>query len=301
MVTGSIMKPINTYGMQSELINIIGNINESTNGWWTFDCPLCDHGRHKEKAAVNFLFSYIKCWECGMGLYIDQYLREIEGMDYKDSLKYRSHTYVPKVPLRSTVELPEGFLLIHEESGIQDRLLRYLKLRGFDQKFLEKRSVGYCDRGDLFGYIIIPVINNGVLVYWTGRDGLNRSVPKYSNPKEVDKDVLYNADSLDIYDTVYHTEGIIDSWVIGDNAVASLGWSVTNRQLLQIIESNCKNYVIVPDPGYEGKAYQLASKISQHKNVYIKSTGTGDVNEIGKEKFKQLPITKFTYSSWAKI
>lgn len=277
---------------------MLGAIKESTNGWWTFNCPLCDMDRHKQKGAVHFDYGYMKCWECGMGYFIDQYLREVEGMDYAESLKYRSTPITPTLPKKSDVQLPDEFRMIYESGSFQGRVLSYMNRRGFTEEFLASKAVGYCDTGRYFGYLVVPMINRGKLDYWVARDALNRAGPKYVNPKEVSKTMLYNEEALDIYETVYHTEGIFDSWVIGDNAIASLGWGITPEQLNKILNSNCKNYVVVPDPGYEDKAYATAAKIAPYKQVYVKGTGQGDVNDIGREEFIKLPTTKFSYKEW---
>lgn len=282
-------------GRATELI-LSSDQSPSTNGWWVFDCPNCDHGRHKKKCAVHYEFNYVKCWECGMRMFLDEYLREFEGFSWAESKAYQSPPTIRK-ERKSDVALPEHFKLLSEPGDFRGRVLSYLKNRGFSETFIDMKGVGYCDEGVYLGYLIIPFIRSGELVYWIGRDALDRGGSKYVNPKGVSKEVIYNQDALMKYDTIYITEGVFDAWTIGNNAVATLGWQVTDYQLNCLINSSAKKIVIAPDPGYSSYAYTLASKLTG-KEVWIKQEATGDVNSIGRRKFMELGVTKFSYRNW---
>lgn len=271
----------------------------STNGWYIFNCPVCDAGRNKKKCAVHYGYNYVKCWECGLRCFLDYYLRTFEGMPWLESREFRGNS-IPYREFKSTdIELPEGFKLFYEDSEIKSRLLRYIERRGFNEEFLESRGVGYCSEGPLVGYIVIPFIIKGRLRYWIGRDGLDRGGMKYINPKGVQQDVMYNETALDKYTEVHIAEGVFDAWTIGPNAISTLGWQVSDRILIRLIESRAERLIISADPGYGSQAFKLASKL-KGKEVYIRVSPEGDANSLGFEKYHKLDKIKFTYSNWMK-
>ncbi len=286
-------------------------LRKSTNGWWLADCPFC--GKRK-KFAFNFAWSFSKCWSCKWRGSIADFVMASEdmtyGMAYAEVMSADGEGIDPEMFVLAAsvevtqVDLPEGYTPLIEGKGktIGERAIRYLSGRGFDIDYLDSLGFGYVGTrapegaDDYFGYIIMPIKQDGRLRYFIGRDFLG-GFPKYKNP---DKDlygvaknqVIYNADAFNIHRTVYVMEGILDAATLSKKATATLGWSWSKEQVGWMIGSTCKEVVIVADKGFYDRAVANAVKLLDHKRVYVvdfdQVEDGKDVNEIGRERTMEL-------------
>ena len=293
------------------------NLKKTSKGWYTFDCPFCGKSH---KMAVNFGIGFAKCWVCEWRGNVYEFVKDFENVSFSDA-KYKIQTIKPSAikvediiatsnAIRqevSGVDLPIGYKGILDGDGIMaQRAREYLMGRGFDLDRLDRMGIGYVSHkqevepsDDYFGYIIIPFLSMGELVYYIGRDFIGNFL-RYKNPlKEqtgVGKgDVLFNEDALHLYETAFIVEGWADAVTIGENGVSTQGWSLSQRQKRLIMSSEVDRLVFVPDAGVDGtgksfyeKALESATSfINSGKEVYVLDLNVldsgKDINELGKD------------------
>lgn len=283
-------------------------LKKSTKSWYYFNCPFCDAGRDKKKCRVNPILEVVKCWECGYGKKVVTFLADSIPTDYQSAFKLLSDFKPLQAVLlestntktiKSNLELPKGYkpIKMDLDSSIGNRARNYLATR-MDLDKAEKLGFGYVDSMDSewFGKIIIPFKEKGKLVYFIGRSFIGGD--RYKNPNAdtlgVGKDtILYNSDALDKYNRVFVTEGVFDAITFEDFGIATLGWSISDDQLDRFIKSSCKSIVLVPDVGFFRESLKLASKLIEHKKVYVLPTEKlshlgKDANDVGLEPLLEL-------------
>lgn len=302
--------------------------------WYPMNCPFCDHSRNKEKFALHFSYNIGKCWECDYKANFVQLAMDVFDLDYpkaKELLQSQEESYVDFEILQTTrsiesthVTLPVGFVSILDgETVLGMRAREYLSKRGFNLNHLDMMGVGYCiekaekQEDNYFGYIIIPFKYQGMLRYYIGRDFLEREKKyKYKNPS-VDKfgvgkaDLFFNEDALDLYDDVFLLEGYFDAVCTGRNAMASLGWSLSDTQIRKILKSSAERFTFLPDKGFYHLAVKTAMNFLDEKEVVVVNLDNvlpdqplkKDVNELGIEnvtiEIEKTPV--LTYSNAVKI
>jgi hypothetical protein len=299
------------------------SLKASSSNWHTFNCPFCDKARDKKKCAVRFDWERVKCWECGYSNSISYFVADIEDTSLILANQL-VNAYEPtdisfqaidlggsgKYVVKEDIALPTGFTPILEGEGVIGKRARaYLTKRGFDLKVLDRLGFGYCNdhnedfAQDYFGYIVIPFRSKGQLIYYIGRDFMGNEL-RYKNPKKdlfgVGKnDLFYNEDALHIENVVFITEGWADAQTIGDNAVSTQGWDLSDRQAGILLKSSCQNLVFVPDLGEERgetfykKALKAALPFANHKKVFVLDTSPlapygKDVNDYGKDRLMEI-------------
>jgi len=291
---------------------------KTTKGWYNFPCPYCAKNGYKNTIAVNPTFGTMKCWSpsCDFkkgsmerfimqqenlknNIEVDKFLLPFENSNY---VVFTGNSHKPEFHKSELLlKLPKGYKsLLEGDTLLGKRARQYLISRNFDIKALDLKGFGYCDvkdndmKKDFFGYIIVPFYANKELVYYLGRDFLNRSSKyKYKNIAydvfRVEKsEIIYNSDALNKHDTVFLNEGWADAETIGSQGIASLGWNLSPQQRTMIVKSQIKRLVIVADKGAYKEAVKTSLDFIDYKEVYVVSfenCSKKDVNEIGKHEF----------------
>lgn len=269
-------------------------MRDYTRGWLKGECPFC--GR-EDKFGVHLGTNKVHCFYCdkvGTPLYTVAFIEKVtipeakarigsfEGLKYKDEI-IQAYEQKPII-------LPIGYNLITRgKSQVGKSARAYLKnKRKLDIDRLADKGWGYCDEGPLFGYIIMPLYFRGNLVYYQTRNFLSNG-PKFNNPKIEDfgigkTSLIYNVDSLWLYDSVNITESIINAETIGDNSIALLGKAISMHQRFTILSSPVKRITIILDPdAFYKNALPLAFDMIQYKQVkLINLPEQEDVNSYGR-------------------
>lgn len=281
--------------LYSFFINEMG-MEEYHKGWLKGDCPMC--GR-KGKFGVNLFQNRSNCFVCG---FHDQPLKialEKTGLLTLNSFISRKLDYFEKEysfePVlqsldENKVNLPESYKLItNAHCFIGDLAQKQMIKRGFKIRDLALLGVGYCTKGKYKNRIIIPYYENGRLVYFNARRILSEG-PKFQNPTAeelggVGKSLLiYNIDALNIFNRVYLVESAINAITLGPQAVGLGGKVISNYQLSKIIESQCKEVIILLDDDAYKYSISTALKLIFYKKVKVILMPKGkDVNDIGRK------------------
>jgi DNA primase len=229
---------------------------------------------------------------------------DIEGLEtYSELILFLRHgdftelTFTEeKVELSEAkpVYLPDGFKLITQgTSTLANSFRKYVIKRGFQPEALARHGVGYCTKGEYFGYLIIPFYTEGNLRYWNARLVIG-SGPRYNNPPKditgLGKEFLiYNSDALGLYNQVFICEGAINALTMGENAIATMGKAVSRYQINSLIKSQSKRFILLLDPDAKDKAIDLALKLVNFKSVKVVYLPEGkDCNDIGRKEVMKL-------------
>lgn len=171
---------------------------------------------------------------------------------------------------------------------------RYLLKRGFDEKCIQKYTLGWGGETGEWAYrVILPLFHSGEIVTWQGRYICNMpEIPRYKTlaveKSLVDpKSVLFNLNNC-TGDTVVFCEGPLDVLKYGDGSCCSFGISVTESQLQYL--SKYARVVVAFDPDAQEKAKGICAKLSALgvKEVLNLDLEDGDMGDRTQEQIQEI-------------
>ena len=234
-------------------------------GQISFNCPVCDDDRNKHNLEVNYVDNVYKCWSCGdsegthgpLGKLFDKYGNKKQKKLYQ---VLKPETVVKREKPKKQLKLPEGFTSFKDSSPIypvRNAAINYLYNRGITDYLIEKYQIGFCDKGDHAGRIIIPSYDsNGELNYYIARSWNPMSRAKYRNP-EVEKDkIIFWENLIDWNKDIYLVEGAFDGLFV-ENSIPMLGKHMSEL-LFNTIYKKAKGDVIIC---LDADAWQNAVKL----------------------------------------
>lgn len=279
-------------------------------GWVSIQCRFCtDHSNH---LGININSNVFSCMKCGVkgGLpflvktILDCSWREAyEALEPYEELSTRDGGHPP--PRASPrwrdkdLPIPKSF-----SKEFPHRFIQYLAARGFNPKrLIEKYDLYACHTMGRFRWrVIAPVIMNGRVVNFIGRDISGKAKSKYiletneaaALPKG---QILYNLDAAG--DTILIVEGPADVWRIGDGAVATMGTQFSALQVKTILDHGIQRVFVLYDPEPEATrlAKRLANQLSgviPHVDVLLKQT-EGDPGDMSPDEVIELRRKVFTH------
>jgi DNA primase len=221
-------------------------------GQISFNCPVCDDGRNKHNLEVNYIDNVYKCWACGdsegthgaLGRIFDKYGNKKQKKLYN---VLKPETVVKREKKKKTLKLPEGFTLFKDSSPVypvRRQAMNYLKSRGITDEMIEKFGIGFCDKGDHAGRIVIPSYNTkGELNYYIARSWNPMSRAKYKNPEAEKDKIIFWENLIDWNKDIYLVEGAFDGLFV-DNPIPMLGKHMSEI-LFETIYKKAKANIII--------------------------------------------------------
>lgn len=289
----------------------------ATNGWLTFECPVCG----KKKGAIHFERGDVKCWRGCYHTTIASFLHTIMGIPWGESIDMAG---APSFNMMreytrpaGSVSFPEGYSPLWATSNMGNLHLRardYMSSRGFNPDVLGGEGWGFCDIGEWLGRIIIPYYKDGVLKYYTGRSYIGSSI-RYKNLSTETfgtgkAEYFFNEDAL-LRGKTYLTEGAIDARTTGTQGLASGGWDLSSTQLQKLIDGKYPT-CLIPDLGNATDGEPFFSKALKLGETLLKSGKPTticdlrplahlgkDVNQIGTQVLKT--ETELTFDNLYKL
>ena len=168
---------------------------------------------------------------------------------------------------RPRLELPKTFRRLFDGSYGQ-RFIDYLSGRGFHDVLdvSHRYDLFYSLVGDFAWRLIFPVVQDGILIGWTGRDIREGAKLRYRASDDLGKDVLLSFHRLTDY--VIVVEGPVDALKIdyygrefGVGGVATMGTAVTEKQKRLITDiAKVVPTSILFDAGAEAQSLSLANE-----------------------------------------
>ena len=221
-------------------------------GQISFNCPVCDDGRNKHNMEVNYIRNVYKCWSCGDSEGTHGSLTKIfDKFGNKKQKKLfqvlKPETVVKKERQKKLLKLPEGFTLFKDSSKVypvRRAAINYLYNRGITDYMIEKYQIGFCDKGDHAGRIVIPSYNKkGELNYYIARSWDPMSRAKYKNPKEEKDKIIFWENQINWNKDIFLVEGAFDGLFL-DNSIPMLGKHMSEL-LFETIHNKAKGEVTI--------------------------------------------------------
>jgi len=221
-------------------------------GQISFNCPVCDDERNKHNLEVNYINNVYKCWSCGDSEGTHGSLTKIFDKfgNRKQKKLYqvlKPETVVKKERSKKSLKLPDGFTLFKDSSKVypvRRAAINYLYGRGITDEMIEKYGIGFCDKGDHAGRIVIPSYNSkGELNYYIARSWDPMSRAKYKNPKEEKDKIIFWESLVDWKRDIYLVEGAFDGLFL-DNSIPMLGKHMSEL-LFETIHKKAKGEVTI--------------------------------------------------------
>jgi DNA primase len=251
-----------------------------TVGWINVQCPFCSDGsNHCGISGETFIYH---CWRCEARGPLSKLLNELTGIP---EIQFEEFLESEGIDFGVAVEDQINNVLEAEKEIVEKRTAR-VSLPKFARKitediyaprlkiFLEERKISIqtcikhdcyiCDVGDYANRLVIPVYFDGKLVSFQGRDMTGRSELRYRTAPGHINEFLYGYDTLPD-DTMVITEGILDKWRVGNQAVASFGTSLTDTQKYLIIEKNPATLIFA----WDALAYWKSKKQAEYFMPFI--------------------------------
>jgi len=177
------------------------------------------------------------------------------------------------------IEFPKGYRTDWSDSLTGQAAHKYLKSRGVSNDQISKYKMGYCSSGVYAGFIILPVFEADVLVYFVARSIFDKV---YKNAPVSSKNILFNFNPE--LKTICLTEGIFDALSVGRFGVAMLGKNMKGAQAQRIIGGGFETVYICLDDDAQQNALNIANTLKDHiPNVIMVTLGPGnDPNSVTK-------------------
>jgi len=236
----------------------------------SWDCPVCDDDKHKGNLEVNIDKGVFHCWSCGefegthgtLNKLFDKYGNRKQKKLYQ---VLKPETVVKREKKKKALKLPDSFTLFKDSSHvypIRRQAMNYLKSRGITDEMIEKFGIGFCDKGDHAGRIVIPSYStNGVLNYYIARSWNPMSRAKYKNPEAEKDKIIFWENLIDWNKDIYLVEGAFDGLFL-DNPIPMLGKHMSEL-LFDTIYQKAKGNVIIC---LDGDAWKNAVKLYHELN-----------------------------------
>ena len=278
---------------------------KTTEGFVNIHCPFCP-GKQNYHLGISLDGRYGNCWRCGwkpISKIVAKIANVSEGQAKKIIREYGGRprgksSQIKRKPRVKSHRIPSS------TGPLQKRHKRYLKSRGFNPNYLEKKwgllgtsPLSTLDNVEYKNRILIPINweYNGSIqqVSFQTRDITDRHKAKYmACPKNREliqhKHILYGRPEK-WTDTGICVEGATDVWRMGFHAFACLGIAFTWRQI-RLISQHFKRVIIIFDeePQAQIQAKKLKTELLlrniETKNIKIK----GDPAELNSREAKKL-------------
>ena len=239
-------------------------------GQISFNCPVCDDGRNKHNLEVNYIDNVYKCWSCGdsenthgpLGRIFDKYGNKKQKKLYQ---VFKPETVVKRERKKKALKLPDSFTLFKDSSTVypvRKQAINYLYSRGISDYMIEKYQIGFCDKGDHAGRIVIPSYDSkGELNYYIARSWNPMSRAKYKNPEAEKDKIIFWENLVDWNKDIFLVEGAFDGLFL-DNVIPMLGKHMSELLFDTIYQKAKGNIIICLDGDAWGNAVKLYHELN---------------------------------------
>lgn len=273
---------------KQKIINILDDYEISwwdsgknvTRGWVNIQCPFPECGDVSNHCGICIDTLAFHCWKCGESGPFIKLLTILTGLSnsqceelIKDDLVLDGDTSdriqeafrneeEREIEQSITVTLPERFELVTKDTDFA-LLSTYLKRRKISIDTLIQHKCGICRSGSWMNRLIIPVYYQGKLVSFQGADMTGFAQVPYKAGTTNIHDFIYNYDN--VKDVMILTEGVLDAWRIGDEAVALFSALITPAQAALIRSKGLKELFFC----WDGDAYWKAVKAARELAPFV--------------------------------
>lgn len=232
-------------------------------------CPFAGCQDRSNHCGIELSTLRFHCFVCGESGDAVKLIREIEECSFKEAKgiirRFNLGAVTRPTPTGGSSPLSAGEVdstqiktLSYPKDvvtlkGMPKSHRRYLSKRGFDPSYIWKKYklAATSHLGHRFKYrILIPYFYKRKMVTFTSRDITDKSELKYQHLSDEEssipiKSLLYGEEFCG--DKVIIVEGPMDVWRIGDGACALMTTSMTNDQMLRLIDMGVMMVYILLD------------------------------------------------------
>jgi DNA primase len=280
-----------------------GKITIKGNGVIT-RCPLCGDSK-KSKTKKRFSITYengsafYNCFNCGRsGTFAELYselkgvslsiaINKIETPDFTNIISKLTKPVEKEKNIEKKQTLDD---ILDVSLSIDDVADGYFKkqykkiLTDFVlfRKIPKEYKLFIAYDGEYKGRIIIPIFENGHIVYFQGRATGPDVDPKYKNPEVVKSHIVMNKEFFKRDEYIIVTEGIIDAWMVENHqGTCVLGGSISKDFLSELYKLTDRGIIIATDNDERGEKER---DILINKNPYGKTlryfVTPGDIKDL---------------------
>ena len=268
-----------------------------------FHCPRCEH--HKQKLSVNIEKNVFKCWVCdykGKDLYrlvkrygpYEQRRKWKELTSTVDVENFTSNLFEEDFPEeKQVIDLPKEFISLANKKlpSLSAYPMNYLQSRRIAKSDIIRWKIGFCPDGEYAGRVIVPSFDeDGDLNYFIARS-YDQAWPKYLNPRDANKNIVFNELFLDFDEDLVLVEGVFDAIVAGPNAVPILGSTIreTSKVFKKILQNDTP-VLLALDPDATKKTNSIRKLILKYgiEVRQIKYQDQRDLGEMTKQEVQLL-------------
>ncbi len=248
-----------------------------------FHCFNCE-----ESGSFLELYSKIKCISIAETKkqlfkydpdYLVQQLSPKKKEKIIEEIQYESHNYILNDCI-GVHSITSGFI----ESQYKQLLMKFIK----DRKIPQDIPIFIAYKGDYKNRIILPIYENGDIVYFQGRALDETSYnEKYKNPTLQKGTIILNKDKFDRNKYIIATEGLIDAFMVGNQGTSCLGAYVNEWFINSLLLLTDKGVILALDNDEAGKKSIkkiLKDEKWSHKVLYFfmskKCQNVKDLNEL---------------------
>lgn len=262
-------------------------------------CTLCgDSKKSKSKRRFNMQYNngspFWHCWNCGQSGNFTKLFAFLKGMDEEEALNFLKSRYqryngsviqdrLKKKDKQATKEKPK---VVTYNYIVRDCIDETTKTDGYQQmrfqdtlkRFREKRNIPpdfklyIAIRGDYKSRIIIPIIEDGNIVYFQGRRTHKDDI-KYKNPPTEKRNIILNKNKFDRDKFIIVAEGLLDASAIGDQGTSCLGKEINEEFVEELLKLTDKGVILALDNDEDGqeylKKYLLNGKVQKNVKYFV--------------------------------
>ena len=271
---------------------------------WVARCPFCgDSKKNKFKRRFHLKYEsdesvYYHCFNCGeagsfyklyafvKGISEEDAVREFRKFD-PNQIKKRFTQTITKIVAKKK-ELKNLDWILEDCIPSNPPTSKENRLREAWKKWEVSRKISgtfVALRGDFANRVIIPVYENGSIVYFQGRT-LVGAEPKYLNPIVEKSNIIFNKELFNPEKYIIVAEGLLDAKSIEDNqGTTCLGASITDDFLTELYKYSRKGIIIALDNDSTGiKELKKLLKYSKYNNqlryFLMPDKSVKDLNEL---------------------
>ena len=226
---------------------------KTTKNWVQLeDCFSC-YGSNFYLGIYTLQPQYFHCWACGASGSMEYLIRKILSVSRNQAQEIAKQFGMEFEGVDEEPILHAQRVEIAGMGELREPHVRYLKERLFDPSWLVKRyRVGGCWLTGRFPYrLVIPVLENGILVNATARDVTGEQQERYMSLRNDEavvpiKETVYNLDAVN-KGNILIVEGPFDVWRIGGATVCMFGTAFKMAQVVKVLAKVPKNAYVLFD------------------------------------------------------
>ena len=279
------------------LENVLGKSQKRARDNYAFHCPFCNHKKMKLEVKLGTDSEGKNPWECwvcrtrGRTIKSLLYQLKLPKEQAHEVLKFVHKGDTTFYTQNTSVALPEEFRSINDLSPTSimgQKLRRYLSKRGISELDILRYNIGFCDKGEYAGRIVIPSYDeNNNLNFFVARTYEDNWM-KYKNP-EASKDIIAFENQINWSKPIVLVEGVFDAMAVRRNAIPILGKSLPQALLKKIVSAGSEDIYIALDGDAKKQALSYSEQLlDMGKNVYLVELKDKDPSDLGFTGFTNL-------------